>query len=171
MGRGRLPNTCLKSASRHIGLITGPLDWLEARQRQQGWAEALTSAGVVVTDQQWVMGNWTPQSGETAFAELLAKYPEMDAVFASNDQMALGVLHYASTHGLRVPEDLAVVGFDDLPESAYFTPALTTIKHPLRELGISAVKSLLAIIEGEQETVPDHLLTLKTELVVRNSTQ
>ncbi len=161
----------LKIGRKKIGLISGPLDWRESRERWQGWADVLTSAGETISQQHWSMGNWSPHSGETAFAELLVKYPDIDAVFASNDQMALGVLHYASTHGLRVPEDLAVVGFDDLPEAAYFTPALTTVKHPLRELGIYAVKSLLAQIEGEQETASEHLKTLKTELVVRDSTR
>lgn len=161
----------IKVGRKKIGLISGPLDWLEARQRWQGWADLLASTGKTVSDQHWAMGNWSPHSGEAAFAELILKYPDMDAVFACNDQMALGVLHYASTHGIRVPEDLAVVGFDDLPEAAYFTPALTTVKHPLRELGMYAVKSLLAQIEGEQEVVPEHMLTLRTELVVRDSTQ
>lgn len=161
----------LKIGRKKIGLISGPLDWLEARQRWQGWADVLANAGETISDQHWSMGNWSSHSGEAAFAELIQKYPDIDAVFASNDQMALGVLHYASENALRVPEDLAVVGFDDLPESAYFTPSLTTIKHPLRELGMYAVKSLLAQIEGEQEVVPEHMLTLQTELVVRDSTQ
>ncbi len=154
-----------------IGLISGPLDWLESRERKQGWNDVLVSAGETISDRQWSMGNWTPQSGEAAFADLIHKFPQMDAVFASNDQMALGVLHFASTHAIRVPEDLAVIGFDDLPESAYFTPSLTTIKHPLRELGMNAVKSLLAVIEGEQDVAPKSMMTLKTELVVRDSTQ
>ena len=161
----------VKIGRKKIGLISGPMDWLEARQRWQGWADVVANSGETPSDQHWSMGHWSPQSGETAFVELLQKYPHMDAVFASNDQMALGVLHYASTHGLRVPEDIAVVGFDDLPESAYFTPALTTVKHPLRELGMWAVKSLLAQIEGEQEALAERRLTLHTELVIRDSTQ
>ncbi len=160
----------IKLGRKRIGLISGPLDWLEARQRWQGWADALANTGEVVSERHWSMGNWSPRSGEVAFAELLGKYPDLDAVFACNDQMALGVLHYASTQGIRVPEDLAVVGFDDLPEAAYFTPALTTVKHPLRELGMQAVKTLLARIEGEQEALPEQMLTLQTELVVRDST-
>jgi len=161
----------VKVGRKKIGLISGPLDWLEARQRRQGWADVLMSIGVVVSDSHWAMGNWSSQSGAAAFAELLQKYPDIDAVFASNDQMDLGVLHYAAAHGIRVPEDLAVVGFDDLPEAAYYTPTLTTVKHPLRELGRYAVKSLLALIEGEQEAVSDQVLTLRTELVIRDSTQ
>ena len=154
---------------KQIAAITGPLDWLEARQRWQGWSDALTGSGEVVTAQRWVSGKWSSQSGEAAFAELIQKYPPVDAVFAGNDQMALGVLHYASTHAIRVPEDLAVVGFDDLPEAAYFTPALTSVKHPLRELGIAAVRTLLAYIEDPQPESRT-ALTLQTELVIRAST-
>ncbi|MCX6066175.1 MAG: LacI family DNA-binding transcriptional regulator, partial [Chloroflexi bacterium] len=132
----------LSRGRRQIGLITGPIEWLEARQRKQGWEDTLKSVGVEVTSRNWSIGNWSSASGESAFAELIQKYPEMDAVFAGNDQMALGVLHYAHKNGIRVPADLAVIGFDDLTEAAYFTPALTTITHPLRELGIRAVKTI-----------------------------
>lgn len=155
---------------RRIGLITGPLEWLEARQRQQGWRDALEHAGIAVAEQHWSSGNWSSASGETAFVELRATYPNMDAVFASNDQMALGVLHYASSNGIRVPADLAVVGFDDLAESPFFTPALTTVNHPLRELGILAVRTLLAQIEGAETSDAANTITLQTELVIRAST-
>jgi LacI family transcriptional regulator len=155
---------------REIGLVTGPLDWLEARQRRQGWEDALTNAGLAAPDQHWTQGTWSSASGETAFTELIEKYPEMDAVFVSNDQMALGVLHYAHEHSLRVPEDLAVIGFDDLPEAAYFSPSLTSVTHPLRELGILAVKTLLTQISGSDIRFPGNSYTLKTNLLLRDST-
>jgi LacI family transcriptional regulator len=155
---------------RKVGLITGPLEWLEARLRKQGWEDALRAAGELGFRQNWKQGNWSSASGESAFAELVQKFPEMDAVFVSNDQMALGVLHYAHAHGIRVPEDLAVIGFDDLAETAYYTPSLTTTTHPLRELGILAVKSVLAQIEGVDPRIPGKSLVLKTELLVREST-
>ncbi len=155
---------------RNVGLISGPLDWLEARQRWQGWADALTSAGESIGEQQWSIGNWSAAGGAAAIAELVKKYPSMDAVFASNDQMALAVLHYASTHGVRVPEDLAVVGFDDVAEAQYFTPSLTTVKHPLRELGMVAVQTLLSEIEGIHGKSAEEVVMLQTELVIREST-
>jgi LacI family transcriptional regulator len=155
---------------RRIGLISGPLEWLEARQRRQAWEDTLKGIGAPVCEQHWSMGNWSSASGESAFAELIEKYPEMDAVFASNDQMALGVLHYASTHGMRVPDDLAVVGFDDMAEAAYFSRALTTFRQPLRELGILAVKTLLAQIDEHEMPFPGNVATLQTELIVREST-
>jgi LacI family transcriptional regulator len=116
----------------------------------------------------WSYGNWSSASGEAAFAELITKHPQMNAVFASNDQMALGVLHYCFKNSIRVPQDLAVIGFDDLTESAFFSPTLTTITHPLREMGNLAVKTLLKQIDGHPSS--ENVITLKTELVVRDST-
>jgi len=153
-----------------IGFIAGPLEWLEARQRKQGWEDSLKTMGVPVTPQHWTQGDWTSAGGETAFAELIQKYPQLNAVFASNDQMALGVLHLANARGIRVPEDLAVIGFDNLPEAAFFTPALTTIEQPLGELGALAVKSLVAQIEAAPPDVSFQTLTLKTRLLIRDST-
>ncbi len=158
----------LQAKGRHkIGLITGPLEWLEARQRKQGWEDALKACGVTVSDEMWSQGNWSSASGEAAFAELVQKYPDMDAVFASNDQMALGVLHHAHERGMRIPQDLAVIGFDDLAEAAYFTPRLTTIRQPLRELGILAVKTLISQIDGVE--LPENTMLLHTDLIVRES--
>jgi LacI family transcriptional regulator len=159
----------LSIGRRHIGLITGPMEWLESRQRKQGWDDALKSVGADINPQKWVQGNWSSASGESAFAELIQKYPNMNAVFVSNDQMALGALHYANAHGIRVPEDMAMIGFDDLTEAAYFTPALSTITHPLRELGILAVKTLLEQIDGLGSAMHREI-TLETELILRDST-
>jgi LacI family transcriptional regulator len=155
---------------RKIGLITGPLEWLEARQRRQGWEDALKSVGQVGFELNWTQGNWSSSSGESAFAELIQKFPDMDAVFVSNDQMALGVLHYINAHGIRVPQDIAVVGFDDLAEAAYYSPSLTSVTHPLRELGILAVKTLLEQIEGKEVQHFGKAFTLKTDLLIRDST-
>ncbi len=153
---------------KHIGLISGPLDWPEAVERKRGWEDALRAAGRPVDVHAWVEGTWSSASGERALAALVVANPELDAVFASNDQMALGALHYANTHGIAVPEQLAVIGFDNMTESAHFSPALTTIQQPLRELGILAVKTILAEIDGA-EPPHDNVLTLDTELIVRDS--
>lgn len=160
----------LSLGRRKIGLISGPMEWLEACQRKQGWEDTLKNAGINVCDEHWAQGNWSSSSGETAFTELVEKYPQMDAIFCSNDQMSLGLLHYAHAHGIRIPDDLAVVGFDDLAEAAYFTPALTTIRQPLRELGLLAVKTLLAQIEGTEPLFVGNTFTLQTELLVRDTT-
>jgi LacI family transcriptional regulator len=160
----------LSVGRRKIGLVSGPLEWLEARQRKQGWEDALRSAGIQGFERNWTQGNWSSSSGESAFAELVQKYPEMDAVFVSNDQMALGALHYTYMHHICVPDDLAVVGFDDLAEAAYYSPSLTTINQPVRQLGILAVKTLLAEIEGADPGFSGKALILQPELVIRDST-
>lgn len=153
-----------------IGLIAGPLEWLEARKRKQGWEDAMKNAGVEVSARQWSAGDWSSASGTAAMTEIMQKYPEINAVFASNDQMALGVLHYAHMHGLRVPEDLAVIGFDNLIETPYFIPPLTTVEQPLGELGTQAVKTLVEQIESEGADRVVNTLVLNTHLVVREST-
>jgi len=160
----------LSLGRREIGLISGPMEWLEARQRKQSWEDALKNAGIKVCDEHWAQGNWSSSSGETAFIELIEKYPEMNAVFCGNDQMSLGLFHHACAIGKRIPEDLAVIGFDDLAESPYYSPALTTIRQPLRELGILAVKTLLVQIEDADTKRAGNAFTLPTELIVRDST-
>lgn len=123
-----------------------------------------------MSDRQWLSGDWMSASGEAAFAELMQTFPEMDAVFPSDDQMALGALHYATAYGLRVPEDLAVAGFDDIAESAYFSPALTTVRQPLLDLGILAVQTLLSQIGGAAMPILGNMITLPAELVIHAST-
>lgn len=170
---GRLATGHLISQGyRHIGIITGPLDWWEARQRQIGWQDALQEAGFPAGDRQVVEGNWSAESGDHGIRVLLEQFPEMQAVFASNDQMALGVLRAAHAMGRQIPQDLAVVGFDNIPESAYFWPPLTTVAQPLVDLGCKAVVKLTELIDAEdQNSAPPSELSvsLLPELIVRDS--
>jgi LacI family transcriptional regulator len=163
----------IEQGCRHIGHIAGPLEWWEARQRKAGWQDCLRKAGMQVAENHWHEGNWSAASGESAIRQLLDEYPEMDGVFVANDQMALAVLQVACRRGLRIPQDLAVVGFDGIRESAFYWPPLTTVYQDLRTLGRTAVRELLQIIEadrqGTAETVPK-TISLSPELVVRAST-
>ena len=121
---------------------------------------------------QWVEGNWSSESGEGAILQLLDKYPDMDAVFVANDQMALSVLQVANRRRLRVPQDLAVVGFDAMPEAAYFCPPLTTVRQNLHELGSIAAKQVIHMIEVSREpenSYEPESVWLKPELIVRES--
>ncbi len=155
-----------------IALITGPLTWWEAQQRQLGWQDALAAAGRTIEPQHMIEGNWSAASGERAFLTLREQYPEMDAVFASNDQMAQGVLHAAWTANVRVPQDLAVVGFDDIPEASYFIPPLTTVRQESTELGRIAVQILSRLIDSWPEAGQIATLEsawLQPELIVRAS--
>lgn len=171
MGASLATQHLLDQGRRRVGHIAGPLDWWEARQRKQGWQDTLQKAGLTIADTHWVEGNWNSASGETAFEQLLESYPEMDAVFSANDQMALSVLRVVHRRGLRVPQDIAVIGFDNLVESAYFWPALTTVNHNQHELGCRAVKEVVDQIEAlrRNETIQPRNIILPTDLIVRES--
>jgi DNA-binding LacI/PurR family transcriptional regulator len=150
-----------------IGHIAGPVSWREARDRTHGWRTALADAGI--EPGPIATGDWSSASGESSFRELLSKAPDLDAVFVANDQMALGLLHVANERRIAIPDRLAVVGFDGLDEGAQFTPSLTTIAQPLRELGKLAVRELLSTIDLELGLGAVRNLTLATELIVRDS--
>ena len=161
----------LDQGYRQIGHISGPLDWWEARQRKQAWQDTLKKAGIEVEDAHCVEGNWSSSSGEVAFEQLLLTYPKMNAVFVGNDQMALAVLQIVSRRGLHIPKNLAVVGFDNFAESAYFWPALTTINHNHHELGCRAVQELVSQIETgrRDEMIEPQNILLSCELIIRDS--
>jgi LacI family transcriptional regulator len=132
----------LDQGYRRIGIITGPDSWWESQQRELGWRDAMQAAGIERLEDLKVTGDWYPSSGDCGLEQLAARVPDLQAVFACNDPMAVGALQAARRLGRRVPEDLAVVGFDDVPEAAYYYPALTTIRQPLVELGAQAVEML-----------------------------
>jgi LacI family transcriptional regulator len=138
----------LSQGYRHIGTITGPLTWWSARERLLGWREALSENRIAAGELQIVEGNWSTGSGARGLEQLIKQYPEMDAVFVGNDQMALGVLQTSRKLGLRIPEDLAIVGFDDIPEAEYFFPSLTTIRQDLMDFGGTAVELLRQLIDA-----------------------
>jgi LacI family transcriptional regulator len=161
----------LDSGRKRIGHISGPLTWWEADERKRGWRETLNAAGVDVSEQHCTEGNWSSSSGEQAFIQLLKSFPNMDAVFVANDQMSLSVLREAIRRGIRVPEQLAVIGFDNLPESAYFYPSLTTIYQDLQLLGEQAVQSIVEMIQARQEnrSVVAQSRFIQPTLVIRES--
>jgi LacI family transcriptional regulator len=164
----------IKSGRKNIGHISGPLDWWEARQRKQGWISAMEEAGLDPTENMCSEGNWSSKSGKAAFCDLLQKFPEMDAVFVGNDQMALSVLQTAFEKNKKIPDDLMVVGFDGIPESEFYCPSLTTVCQNQDELGSMAVEELVLVVENknmaENGNKPKYL-TIKPELVIRQSSQ
>jgi DNA-binding LacI/PurR family transcriptional regulator len=166
----------LAGGSRRIAVITGPLDWWESQQRVDGWRRSMMAARMGSLDGLVVEGDWTAASGEEGLHRLLRESPGVDAVFASNDQMALGVLHAAHRLGLRVPEDLAVVGVDDIAEGSHYWPPLTTVHQPLRDAGVLAVEAVLCMIGAsrhartpEEPDPPSRVL--QPTLIVRQSTR
>jgi DNA-binding LacI/PurR family transcriptional regulator len=161
----------LDQGHQKIAHLSGPLNWWEARQRKQAWQETLKNVGHKVESYHSIEGNWSSASGYASFQQLLEIYPDMDAIFVANDQMAISVLQIASEVGRRVPEDLAVVGFDDMAESPYFLPALTTIKQDQLELGRRAVQELVDKIElaDHQQGTELESILISPELIVRRS--
>lgn len=147
---------------RDILHLAGPLDWLDARAREQAWRQHLAALGV--TPRPVVIGDWTSDSGYAAGRALPTG---VTAVFAANDRMALGLIHALTEAGVRVPHDVSVVGFDDVPDARHFLPPLTTVRQNFRALGRLSVETLLAELEGE--AVPQRAL-IEPELIVRGST-
>jgi DNA-binding LacI/PurR family transcriptional regulator len=146
--------------------LAGPPDWFEAVQRTSGWTSALHEAGAEVPPT--FTGDWSPRSGYEA-GQLLARITEVTAVFVANDQMALGMLRALGEHGRRVPEDVSIVGFDDIPESGYFSPPLTTVHQPFDEVGRRSLRLLLNQIDANTPAREHSVIT--PELVVRKSTR
>lgn len=162
----------IEQGYQHIGHISGPLDWWEARERKAAWSNGLKEANLEVKDEQWVEGNWSSSSGARAIEKLYGQYPEMDAVFVANDQMALSVMQYACRKGIGIPSDLGVVAFDDIPESAYFWPPLTTVQQDQYNVGEVAVEEIIKIIESgwnEHDPVRPKSIMLAPTLIVRQS--
>jgi LacI family transcriptional regulator len=156
-----------------VAIITGPLDWWEARERLAGWRACLAAGGYPHDDILIYTGDWTAASGERGFHHLLARRPAVDAIFACNDQMALGVLRACHFAGRRVPHDLAVAGYDNMPEAAYLVPSLTSIRQHLADVGRTAVQELHAAIALRSQGEPHgaHTALIAPELVVRESSQ
>ena len=164
----------LAQGFRNIAHIAGPLDWWEARQRMAAWRDALQEAGLAADDNCWAEGDWSSASGEAAAERLFQHYPEMDAIFVANDQMALSVLHAAPLHARKVPQDLGVVGFDNIPESEYFLPALTTVQQDQYNVGKVAVEEITRIIESRWqglEPIEPRSIMLSPTLIVRRSSE
>ncbi|RCV48410.1 LacI family transcriptional regulator [Marinitenerispora sediminis] len=153
---------------RTVWHVSGPAGWLEAEGRIQGWRSALRAAGAAAPDP--VPGDWTPRSGYAAGLRL-ARDPEVTAVFVANDQMALGVLRAFSEAGVRVPDDVSVVGFDDIPEAEFFTPPLTTVWQDFTQVGERSIEVLLEQIDGAAGRGGDPArVVVPTRLAVRAST-
>jgi LacI family transcriptional regulator len=162
----------LEQGYRRIGHISGPLDWWEARRRKDAWKDTLQEAGLDVRESHWVEGNWSSASGAQAIEKLFRQYPDMDAVFAANDQMAISVIQASCQKKLRIPEELGVIGFDNLSESAYFCPPLSTIQSEQYRVGKMAVEEVIKIIKSgwqEQEASEPASIMLTPTLVVRQS--
>ncbi|WP_371478130.1 LacI family DNA-binding transcriptional regulator [Kitasatospora sp. NBC_00315] len=147
----------------HVG---GPQDSYAARRRAAAWHATLKAAGAPVPALE--LGDWTAESGHR-IGKVLAARPEVTAVFAANDHMALGLMLALREAGRRVPQDVSVVGFDDVPESAYFGPPLSTVRQDFEEVGRQCVALLLNQIDSHGGARTNQVITVSPELVVRAS--
>lgn len=148
-----------------IGVVMGPFENSDAADRLIGYREAMQEAGLEVDPDRVFIGQFTTETGLQGARALLSR--RVDAIFAGSDQIAVGLLQAFHEEGVRVPEDVAIVGFDDLPSAVEVSPQLTTIHHPIREKGAVATRLLLEQIEGRLSE-PQHIL-LPTHLVIRQS--
>ncbi|MEZ4767967.1 MAG: LacI family DNA-binding transcriptional regulator [Caldilineales bacterium] len=169
VGAGRLATRhLLDLGHRRIGLICGPDEEDCTQDRLSGYLDALAAAGVTGDPGLIMEGDWSATSGYQALARLLELDSPPTAIFAQNDRMAVGVLRAARDRGLRIPEDLAVIGVDDMPLASYFDPPLTTLRQDLYAIGRQAAQLVIQTVE-HPESPRQHLL-LPAELVVRQST-
>ena len=147
---------------RTVHHVSGPRAWIDASARRRGWNEELRSRGVAPG--VCLVGDWSARSGYAA-GRRLAEDCNMTAVFAANDQMALGVIRALHEQGRKVPDDASVVGFDDTPESAFFIPSLTTIRQDFEEVGRRCVELLRSLLDGG----PGAHVVVPARLITRNS--
>lgn len=153
---------------RRIAMINGPSHIWCCQERQAGYVAALTAAGVPVNGDLIRHGHLHVEDGYRYGAELLSSADRPTAVFAGNDLQAMGVYQAAREARLRIPEDLSVVGFDDVPVAGWMGPALTTIRQPLADMGVAAARMALALVAGER--LAGVHVELPTTLIARGST-
>jgi LacI family transcriptional regulator len=151
-----------------IGCIVGPKRLLCSRARLDGYRAGLEAAGIPFSDELIQQGDFYHESGFEGGTALLNLPEPPTAIFACSDQMACGVYEAVRRKGLRIPEDISLVGFDDLPEARWASPPLTTVRQPLAEMGLLAARTILRLAQGDDIESPR--LELATELVVRDST-
>ncbi len=159
---------CLVEAGhRRIAMITGPGAWRSVADRAQGYQLALEAAGIGYDPTLVAQGDWSYESGYRAMAHLLDAAPGFTGLFAQNDQMAIGAIRALHDAGWRVPDDLGVVGYDDIPVARYYQPRLTTIHQPMQEVGRMAARLLIEAIDNR--SVEQKEVLLKPELLRRES--
>jgi LacI family transcriptional regulator len=152
---------------RRIAMLSGRPDLESSRLREQGYRQAMAAAGVPVSEDLVLVGGYDAQASAECTRTLLTSAQPPTAIFAANDVSAIAAIQAAVGLGLRVPADLSVVGFDNIPESALCAPPLTTVNQPIRQMGERSIQLLLRLMRGDH--VEDTHITLQTDLVVRQS--
>jgi LacI family transcriptional regulator len=150
-----------------IGFITGRLDLVSANRRLRGYKEGLAAAGIPLDEKLIQIGDYMTERAVECARALLSLDDPPTAIFAANDMSAIGVYQVAREMGLRIPEDISVVGFDNLRESALLNPPLTTVDQFISKMGTLAVDMVVRLVKGE--ALETHLHKIPTQLVVRDS--
>jgi len=166
-GAEQIMTYLLQLGHRRVGMVHGSADVRSMRQMMETYREHLAPHAGAGIEQLMEDGRFTEEHGCAATLRLLERHPDITAIFAGNDKMALGALHAAGQRGLRVPEDLSVIGCDNIQYAAFVNPALTTIDTPLYDVGMLACERLIERVRGRTEPVAE---VLPTHLVLRQST-
>ena len=166
-GAEQVMNYLLQLGHRGIGLIYAAPEAHTARDVANVYRERLEGAGLGFEPTRTADGKFTEEGGAAAAERILARHPETTAIFAGNDKMAIGAMHYLTRRGVRVPQDVSVVGFDDMHHAAFVNPSLTTVHLPLYQVGALACERLVERVHGKVERVAERL---PSHLVVRDST-
>ncbi len=167
-GACQATNHLLDAGASTVAFVSGPAQTYDSIMRYRGYEKALLDRGVPLDRRFIFQGNFTEQSGVLAAQAMVLQGGLPDAVFAANDEMAIGILSGFRAHGVEVPRDCLLVGFDDIRLAQYVTPSLTTVRQPMYELGTVATEVLFKSLQGERSGEP---IILKTELVVRDSSR
>ncbi len=161
-------NYLIQSGKKRIVYLKGPEGNEDSRQRELGYRRALAANNIAIDNELIGRGNFASGRAREEIQDMLARNVQFDAIFAGNDDAAVGVYEVLRKHNLRIPEDVAIVGFDDDYMSQYISPPLTTVKAPVHKSGYEAARILLDLIDGKS-TVDE--IKLNTELVIRESTE
>jgi LacI family repressor for deo operon, udp, cdd, tsx, nupC, and nupG len=158
----------LEYGHREIAVITGDMNTTSSQRRLDGFKSAMAAAGLSANENLVVYGEYSAKCGETAARSLLLQKERPTAIFCFSDEIAMGCMYALRQHEFRIPEDVSIIGFDDIPFAKYLAPSLTTIAQPQDEIGAACASILLDLIDGKK---PEHLTNvLPHRLVVRQST-
>lgn len=157
----------LQLGHKKIGMVHGSSDIATSRLIREVYERRVKDAGLGLGESWMVDGRFTEEHGAEAASELLKNHPDVTAIFAGNDKMALGVMSYLSHAGVSIPDDVSVIGFDDIPYAAFVNPTLSTVHLPLYEVGATSCEQLIELIRGKREMID---VTHSAHLVIREST-
>ncbi|VBB05411.1 laci bacterial regulatory protein hth signature [Lucifera butyrica] len=157
----------IKRGRSRIAFISGPPELSSVQTRREGYVQALRQHGLSYGEELVLPGDFTFESGHRAAARLIADGLSVDAFFAANDMMAIGAIEYLRAYGIRVPEEIAAVGYDDIRMAAWYKPSLTTVRQPVYQMGQCAVRRMLELVSGGVRRYSEEVL--RPELVIRDS--